>query len=901
MKNAVYIFLFFLLSFCSYAQELEKIRVVNKLEEIKPGNYFSLFIEVNKNFDNSFPENVAGLKLPPGWSVLSEKKFDRQTGVRYMYTISTSKNTPSQKYYLEFGLFVRDQIIAFKSIDVDVSENYNIEVVSLKKIDHVLEGDTLVTPFLIQNLGNTAERLKLSTTLGTLDFEDIIVEANANQVVKVTQIIPLTNQSSWQISSDITILSENKKPIYNVISIPVYSDRENKVDYHLRLPITVGVNHLNYSFGNEKSKAFRFDLAGRGFLDFDKKHFIDFVANGPNNISVPSLGSYDQYTLNYTYKGNSKVELGDFSNRVSNLLEFGRAGRGIKLEHETENSNISLFFQKARFALNQKYAFGATYETLVGNRTKIKLSQITKKLSDRNGDFMSNLVSTSGYFKWRKIDLDAEVSVGLAKGKLDLAIYSQAYYRIGRLRIQNRTIRAGKNYHGFYSNSNFFYNSANYLITPKIHLGLTSSFSRLNRSFDITAYSVSPMSKVHSAYFTYKLNTQHLAVITFTNQEREDRLEPSSFHYKENFTNVSYTYNSPRLEVNVQGRFGKSANLLISDNQGKMESYASTLQPNITVTPWFVLGGYFEYQHTSKFSEDNTSQNLFYFGGNVDLNYKDFIRLNFMYRNNYAPDEFFEKRNFTNATLSFNFKNHSLSLVGGRSFSPGLSPDLQNTAFFSIKYSVKLNPRIAKNKNIGHLGGKLVGKSDGIPKKGIMVKLGSYKTLTDSSGNFHFNNVYPDKYIFSIPPTFQLAGIKSEKKTPLEVDILADSTVYLEIPLVKTGGVSGELDFRITDKYQYTKEDQSKPVVLAKLTNGEETYITSITKNDTYSFKEIKPGDWKLTVYIPGNQKDYEVLNNVSSVKIESSKVEMVNFTLVSIDRKIQNTGQQFHLSSSNK
>ncbi|AWV98882.1 hypothetical protein [Arcticibacterium luteifluviistationis] len=901
MKNAVYILLFTLLSFCSFGQNLEKIRVVNKLEEIKPGNYFSLFLEVNKNFHNSFPENVGGLKLPEGWNILSEKKFIRETGVRYMYTISTAKNTPSQKYNLEFGLFVRDQIIGFKSIDVEVSENYNIEVVNLKKTNHVLEGDTLITPFLIQNLGNTAERLKLTTTLGTIDFDDIIVEANGSQTVKVTQIIPFTNQSSWQISSDITVFSDSKKPVYNVVSIPVYSDRENKIDNHLRMPITVGVNHLNYSFGNEKATVFRFDVAGRGFLDFDNKHFIDFVANGPNNISVPSLGSYDEYTLSYTYKGNSNVILGDFSNRVSNLLEFGRAGRGIKLEHQTGNSNISLFFQKARFALNQDYAFGASYETLVRNTTKIKLSQITKKLSDKNGDFMSNLVSTSGYFKWKKIDLDAEVSIGLAKGKLDMAIYSQAYYRVGRLRIQNRTIRAGKNYHGFYNNSNFFFNSVNYQVSSKIFLGLNSSFSSLNRSFDITSFSVSPLSKVHSALFTYKLNSKHLGVLTFTNQEREDRLEPASFHYKENFTNISYTYNSPRLEINAQGRFGKSANLLVSDTQEKMKSYASTLQPNITVTPWFVIGGYLEYQHTSKFSADNTNQNLFYYGGNVDLNYKDFIRLNFMYRNNYAPDEFYEKRNFTNASLTFNFKEHSLSLVGARSISPGLSVDIQNTSFFSIKYTVKLNPRLAKNKNIGHLGGKLVGKSEGIPQKGILVKLGSHQTLTDSSGNFHFNNIFPDKYIFTIPPTFELAGIKSEKKTPLEVDIMPDSTVYLEIPLVRTGGVSGELDFRITDKYQYTKEDQSKPIVLAKLTNGEETYVTSVNKNDKYSFKEIKPGYWKLTVYIPGTQKDYEILNNVSSVKVESTKVEMINFTLVSIDRKIQSTGQQFHLSSSNK
>jgi hypothetical protein len=219
----------------------------------------------------------------------------------------------------------------------------------------------------------------------------------------------------------------------------------------------------------------------------------------------------------------------------------------------------------------------------------------------------------------------------------------------------------------------------------------------------------------------------------------------------------------------------------------------------------------------------------------------------------------------------------------------------------ALNYVIKLNPIILKNKKMGYFGGKLTSADEGISKQGVLVKLGPYKTLTDSSGNFYFNDIFPDKYIFSIPPTFELAGVKSEIKTPLEVDIIADSTSFLEIPLVKTGGVSGLIDFKISDKYHYTKENQDKPIVLAKLTNGEETFMTSVNKNNAYSFKEIKPGSWKLTVYIPGNQEEYEILNNETNFQIESDKVEMVNFTLVSVKRRIQNTGQQFHLSTASK
>jgi hypothetical protein len=484
-----------------------------------------------------------------------------------------------------------------------------------------------------------------------------------------------------------------------VVSVSVYTNREKKKDNHLRLPISVGITQLNYKIGSTDYHAFQYDIRGKGFLDFEKNHYIDFVAMGPNNYALPNLGGYDQYSLDYKYKDNSSVIIGDFTNKVSNLLELGRAGRGIKIEQKTIDGTFSVFYQKARFAINQNYAFGGSYQKVINDNFKLKVNQITKSLSDKKGEFMSNLVSSSGYFKWKNLDVDAEVSFGLAKNKFDIAIYSEANYKIGKLRLHNITIRAGENYFGFYNNSNFFMNSANYRVSDKIYVGFNSSFSRINRSFDITTFSISPLSKVHSVFLSYRLNGKHMLMINRTNQEREDRLEPSTFHYNESFSNLSYSYSSAKLEIDAQARYGKSTNLLVSDLQGNRKSFASNLQPTVMVTSWLRLGGYLEYQHTNKFSSDNSIQNLLYYGGNVGMNYKDFIRLNFMYRNNYAPDEFFEKRNFSNVSLSFDFKNQSLSLIGGRSFSPAFNTNNQNTSFFSINY-VQYRPKQKNMKKV---------------------------------------------------------------------------------------------------------------------------------------------------------------------------------------------------------
>ena len=313
-------------------------------------------------------------------------------------------------------------------------------------------------------------------------------------------------------------------------------------------------------------------------------------------------------------------------------------------------------------------------------------------------------------------------------------------------------------------------------------------------------YTVSPYATTHTAFVAYQLNARNLFSINYTKQAREDRQKPSSFHYKEEFGNVSYSLNTSRFTAYAQARYGFAQNLQAIDSLAKNQSTAYWIQPAVALLPNFWIGGYFEQQHTSKFSATNTPQNLYYYGGNLRLNYNQHINLNFMYRNNYAPDELFEQRSYMDGTLTYESERHKISIMAGRFFIPNLPKNEENSLYFTARYTHKINVPLKKNKKLGYLKGQIISLSEGIKKEGILLKIGQYKVLSDSNGYFNFPSLMPYKYVVSLSQDAHLSGIVVTIKTPIEVDIQADSTTTLTIPLIKTGGVMGSVNFEKTGK-----------------------------------------------------------------------------------------------------
>ncbi|TKT91036.1 hypothetical protein FDK13_18480 [Dyadobacter frigoris] len=874
----------------------------NSPGKVIPGKHFTLFFDLK--LAREFPENLQEeLILPAKWNLLSQRKPERapgQTTLRYFFVIGVPSDCPAGDFPVILNIETANTQLAATKIFVTIQEIHKVEVFILSKPEYIKEGDSLKIEYLIQNVGNVKEYITPTTTRGVImaHGDSLSVEPNEKIKITVSQIIPHTETNAWQVSSDLTIhLKGVENSVFQATSVPVFSSRLKKIDPYFRFPIEAGGGYLSYRYGDRNFVAYQYSLTGKGFVDQKAKHFVDFIIRGPNQFRFPSIGNYDQYTFGYQYKKSTNITVGDHVLQLNNLMEFARFGRGVRIEQQFRKFDYLLFYQKARFYFNQKESFGGRVVFKFNTVANVAINYDSKNIVFRGNEFWSNLVGFSGQIRLKEMSAEAELATGNARGKTDYGAFLRYQLIKKWVGLSGNFIYTGKNFYGFYNNSILANGNANFNITQKLNLGLSANFSNVNPSLDANVYSISPKDKNYMAFMSYQLNLKNRLFVFYSILEREDKQKPSTYHFSENFGNLSYSLSMEKFSLFYQIRYGKARNLLISDTLGKRESFSNIIQPNFRVFSGVWVGGYLEYQHTSKFSKADIVQDLFFYGGNVRVNLGRSLFANFMYRNNYAPDELYVRRSFMDAAVILDLKRHRITFTGGRSFIPNSPVINQNTLFFSLKYAIKLNLALARRKNIGTVRGKLTGS--GFSKEGNLIQLGSHKFLTDSTGMFWFEGLAPDRYYLSISQNeSKNEGVVPNQKMPMFLDVKADSTKDIEIPLTRTGNIRGKVDFLKPSRNGLSGMLSQKPTVLIKLSHESESFLTELNEKDEFSFKEMKPGNWTLTAIITGSQDRFVIDNDQKQLNIECDKTMDVVFNIRPNEKRIHFSEKSFELST---
>lgn len=924
------------ISFDISAQDSLSIRVLNPPNKIKPGEYFTLFLEVKSihNFENKVDVTIA---LPKDWHILMSKKpsgFKGQQSVKFIYTIAASKFMPKGMYNLEISVGGEGYKTEHKKQRVEVERVQHLEIITLNVPEYVKEGDTLSTEFVVQNSGNTTEKIILKTLHGKIalpksdtltanskkiislkykkklptknneienNIDSVTIEANKSLRVKVIQIVPITTKDSWITSSDLQIIMQDSiHPISKTVSISVYSNKIKKSDPYLRFPIEMGIWYNNFMNGNRSITGYQYDIRGKGNIDFEKKHYFNFIIHGPNQFDTPSTGSYDQYSFEYTYKKRTMITVGDYNLRVNNLVELGRFGRGLKLEQTFKKINFSIFYLNPRLYPSQRDTYGGIFTVKPSSKFTFSLNLLSKTLVDNKLQvFDARFYGVSTAIRLKNFSLDNEISSSFSQGKIDVGIFNRLTWRIGHLQINNDLIYTGKNFYGFYKDSYLLINGINYYLSKKISLNLVSNIIQLNPSYDFTIFDTSPHSQNNILSLNYQINKTNLIFLSCETREHEDKSITKRFNFTEKFGKINYYINTPKFTFGYDGRFGTSQNLLVkTDSSVNQKLIQNMIQPRIEVLPWLWIGGHFEYQRTSKFSNDNTIRNFYYYGGSLRITLFKIFNASLMFRNNYAPDELIERKSFLDITANLHLGNHDLTFTGGGAFMPNVQMNNQNNQFFALKYSFKFNAPIARNKKLSSIKGQVVGLNEGINLKGIIVQLGDKRFVTDAKGFFQFNDLAPSKYFINLVPSSIQSGVVTSIQAPLEVMVKSDTSYKITIALTKTGAIMGRLIFQKSESIGALDITKQKPIVLIKLYNEKENFLTQVNDKDEFYFKEIKLGKWKILAWIPDQSDQYSILNSDQHVDLTVNTGKEILITITPKERKIHFSNKTHQLSS---
>lgn len=877
------------------------ISLINTIEGVDPGGHVTLFFEAKSK--TVFSDTLtAQLQMPEGWHLLSQRLPASTAGqqtVKYLYVMGTPPIAPAGEVSVSFKILEKGIQTASKEVKITIKEIQKVDIYVVSKPEFIREGEELKVEYMLQNSGNKRESLKLKTTKGLIqsDPDSLILEPNTTAKVVVIQKIPVTENNSWQATSDLSAeIRGLSGQVFETISIPVFSTKIKKTDPYQRLPVEVGGGYMVYQYGRQRIGAYQYSVTGKGYFDEKQKHFVDFTVRGPNQFLFPAVGSYDQYSFNYVYKKKTFATVGDYFLQFNNLMELARFGRGASFGQEFRKLSVFAFYQNARFFPNQKQSFGGRVLYKIGSSSNIAVNFASKNVFYHQQFFWSNLAGVSGLIKSKNLYLETELAGSNALGKNDFGGFSRFQYTKRWVNLSGTLLYAGKNFYGYYNNSVLLNGNLGFNITQNLSVGLNGNFSNVNPSLDVTMYSTSPKDENYSLFASYQAGKHNQFSVFYAIREREDRQKPSQFHFKERFGNISYTLSTEKVMVLYQGRYGYSQNLQVPDRSGLRESYSNLVQPTVRIFPWIWAGLYAEHQHTSKYSLDNTIQDLFYYGGNLRMAIASILNVNVMYRNNYAPDELFERRTYMDASILLDLKRHKFSLHCGRAYIPNSINSAQNTLFFTLRYALKLNIPISKKHNIGIVKGQVLGA--GFKKEGTLIQLGNYKFLTDSTGSFHFNGLAPDRYYLSMTQNQETAtGVVPTVKMPMSIDVKADSVRIVNIPLTKTGGISGTVKFASTDAQGMTGLSNQKPIVLIKLYNDTENFLTELNNENGFSFKEIKPGEWNLLAFIAGGEDRFIIENANQIIHIEADMTKNTHFEVKPNGKRIHFSGKSFQLS----
>ncbi|MBA4851227.1 hypothetical protein [Emticicia sp. BO119] len=892
--------LFFSSFYVVLAQENLSIHLLNVPESISANTHFTLFFEVEST--NPLVDSVyTRLIIPDGWQTLiarNPQQTIRHLSIKYIYTLATAPTAPSGNYPVTLCVYHKDMLKVQKTVTIRVKQERKIEVTPIFVPDYVMEGDSLNIEYLIQNKGNNPEKVWIDSpkrkTSQKLDSLTLLPGENIR--ISKSQKVPVGDGNSWTISPKLCVfMRDSANPVTQILSVQVYSKKNKKNDPYLRFPIEVGMAYSRFSGSNYIAGSYQYDARGRGFLDFKQHHYADFVIHGPDQSNIQFISGYSQYSLAYRYKKNTVVQAGDYSLTFNHLMEFGRFGRGLKIDGDYTRTGFSVFYLQPRFFPDQKATYGGSLTYKFQNKFRVSASYLSKNIFTNKQWAWARFAGVTLQLKTNLLSSETEIALSSAHKKTDFGAFNRFGFHYKKFQLNNNLIYAGKNFLGFYNNSWALVNSVNYHLSKKIYFGIVSNVTRVNPNFDVLVLKTSPYYSSHTAMVSYAFHTQHRIMLSYHQQTKEDRQPQKQFHYRENYTRIGYYINTPTFNLLYDARYGFSENLLQkSDNNPRARSFSNLIQPQIQVFPSCWLSILAEHQHTNKFSKDNQLKNYVFYGGSIRVHLKKYVDASFMYRNSYAPDELVERQSFMDLAVNCTIGNHKLSLTGGRVFVPTYTQTNQNTLFFLLKYTLTLNTPLAKNRNLGHIRGQISGLSESVRKEGILIQLGNRKYVSDANGFFYFNDLVPDKYYLTLDKSSLGTGAVAAIRTPIEVNVSADSTRLITIPLIKSGSIEGSLNFATTTEDEKTKKQI--PVILLKIYNDTESYLTKANDKNNFSFKELKPGIWTIKAWFPDNQNQFTIQNPEQSIQIEEGVANKIAFNVLAVQRKIHFSNKSYQV-----
>lgn len=821
---------------------------VSRENSVLPGKIVNLSFFIQNNQSVAVPIELE-IARPEGWQLVtrSDVSFLHPEEKRLVVaSLQVPSGSSVGNHPLEIIVSNAEtkMVLVRQETTIRVKEVVKISLQTIESPEHLFAGETYRGRFLLKNPGNTGKRVFLETV-------NCKVEGNAERKLEpgeattVTVVREISSEMSRTGQEFLTLRALVAGEVMTTVVRPVliFPVKQAEKDLFFRFPVEASTAYMAAKRDGNFSSGYQFELSGKGTLDPEGKHRLEFLARGPNNAGLGFLGMYDQYFISYGSK-NLHVFLGEKSYQTTPLTESSRFGAGI--EHQILLNNglgFGFLYVKPRFfrEISNEMAVFSQYEK--DRYNKIALFFVRKKHTGQEDLTWLGSINTA-FRPFEKTTLELEASRGYRGDVADNAFRGDLNSRFYIFRLTGNYFFTGKNYPGYYSNSIFYSGSFSARIGPKLDAGFFAREDFSNARLD-TFFVSAPYSRSLQTYVNWNPAPRAYLKLFVRESERKDRLALDKFHYQTRSVNSRYRHQLNRFEYLLEGEYGQTINFLLDEAENEQKTYRVSGNMAYRFKHPGSIRIFGSWSNINRFvSEDQRTVTA---GLSVNSQLVKNLKAHFHLQNAYDIDEYYRNRNLMQLNLDYHFrKKHALSL---RSYYTLFRRETGDpNLFLSATYRCKVGIPLKQLIKAGDVNGRITG-DDGEPREGIILHLYNKSTITNQNGEFAFRSVQPGTHLLTIDRSRleidEIPGIPF----PAKIEVIEDRKATLRFGITKGAKVTGELLFLKSGGTPVSSDDLNRAGIIMELKSDFNQYRIETDGKGRFSFPLIIPGSWRLKIY----------------------------------------------------
>jgi hypothetical protein len=880
------------------------LNLVTSNTELEPGKIHTVVYKI-KNDSTATIKLAPGITLPKDWKVISEiKNITLNPGEQEVLIISI--NIPAKysagAYYFILSMVDPanvNNVYAEVRSEWKVKEETSFSVELGNSPDFVKAGELAKASYIVRNTGNTSQTVVLNTFNCIIDGpQKIFLAPGSSTEVKTASETDATlkDQTKKYFYLEANCNGVSSGQVFGFVNVIPFNNETDDL-YH-RFPVLLTTRYVAKGRDGNFRGGIQYEASGSVTIDPQGKHTIEFLARGPNRFDMSLLGLYDEYYFSYSNNFFS-MKAGDASYNVTPLTEYARFGTGFEQKIKVAKfSQLGMLYVTPRFYKNIKAEYGAYAKFDVYKQNNVGFYFLRKLMPGQEKDV--NLFSmTANLQPFERTSLEMEASKSTAANASDNAYRVSLNSQISDLSLAAFFFHAGKNYQGYYTNSDFYSGNLTYSPVKWLSVGLNARKDFINAKLD-TLFMTAPLSKQYQGMLNFRIGKRMFMRVYARQYERQDRSLLERFHFKTQSFNFAFINQQNRIGYNLEGELGKTRNFLLNDagdsNKNTFSGYGNLyFQP----THNLYMQAFLNYSNVNSFISGQ--QNDWIFGLNLSASFLKNFRTGLQLQNTYSIEDSYQNRNLFQFNLEYHFlKRHTISL---NSFYTLFQNEMDNPDFsFALNYSISFGIPMKKVSSAGSVSGKIANL--GVDKVGgILLIIGGRSAVTNENGEFSFKNIKPGTYNLLIDRTTLNMSDICNVSTPIEVIVEDNKESIVDFGLTKAAKVSGNIELGKIQDNADGMDDETQVVshiVLELARDGESMRIITDEKG-RFSFPYVRPGKWFLKIYTGGIDKQYILEKDYFDLDLQPGEQKNVSVKIQKKKRNIIFLNNNINLSSGKK